>query len=165
MQLEAYNPEQFYDELFIAPGKPRSQAESLIKWIQELGIEQLEQHRQTAEIALFDLGVTFNVYSNNQGVERIFPFDIIPRVIAAQEWQWLEQGLKQRIKALNLFLDDIYNEQKILQEGKIPAEVINTAAGFLKPCLGIKPPGGNMVSYYWYRFSTRSRWSMVCFRR
>ena len=97
MQLEAYDPEEFYDELFVAPGKPRSQAESLIKLIQKLGIEQLEQHRQTAEIALFKLGVTFNVYNDNQGVERIFPFDIIPRIIAAQEWQWLETGLKQRI--------------------------------------------------------------------
>ncbi len=142
MQLDAYDPEEFYDELFIAQGKPRSQAESLIKWIQKLGIEQLEQHRQTAEIALFKLGVTFNVYSDNQGVERIFPFDIIPRIIAAQEWRSLETGLKQRIKALNLFLDDIYNEQLILKDGKIPTEVINTATGFLKPCLGIKPPQG-----------------------
>ncbi|AFZ35918.1 protein of unknown function DUF404 [Stanieria cyanosphaera PCC 7437] len=142
MQLEAYDPEEFYDELFVAQGKPRSQAESLIKWIQKLGIEQLEQHRQTAEIALFKLGVTFNVYSDNQGVERIFPFDIIPRIIAAEEWQQLEKGLKQRIEALNLFLDDIYNEQLIIKDGKIPAEVIHTASGFLKPCLGIKPPHG-----------------------
>ena len=142
MQIEAYDPEEFYDELFIAKGEPRSQAASLIQWIQQLGIEQLEQHRQTAEIALFKLGVTFNVYSDNQGVERIFPFDIIPRIISAKEWQWLEKGLKQRIKALNLFLDDIYGPQKILKDQKIPTEVINTAAGFLSPCIGIKPPGG-----------------------
>jgi uncharacterized circularly permuted ATP-grasp superfamily protein len=142
VQIEAYDPEEFYDELFIAKGEPRSQAASLIQWIQQLGIEQLEQHRQTAEIALFKLGVTFNVYSDNQGVERIFPFDIIPRIISAKEWQWLEKGLKQRIKALNLFLDDIYGPQKILKDQKIPTEVINTAAGFLSPCIGIKPPGG-----------------------
>jgi uncharacterized circularly permuted ATP-grasp superfamily protein len=70
----------------------------------------------------------------------VFPFDIIPRIIAAQEWQELEQGLKQRIKALNLFLGDIYGEQKIIKDSKIPAEIINSATGFLKPCLGIKPP-------------------------
>ena len=108
----------------------------------ELGIEQLEQQRQTAEIALFKLGVTFNVYSDDQGVEKIFPFDIIPRIIDGAEWSQLEQGLKQRIRALNLFLDDVYGAQKIIKEGKIPAEIISTASGFLKPCLGVKPPAG-----------------------
>ena len=100
MSLEIYDPEEFYDELFIAKGEPRSQAESLIQWMRERGIEQLEQHRQTAEIALYKLGVTFNVYNDNRGVEKIFPFDIIPRLISSQDWQYLEKGLKQRIKAL-----------------------------------------------------------------
>ena len=140
MSLEIYDPEEFYDELFVAKGKPRSQADSLIQWMQKLGIEQLEQHRQTAEIALYELGVTFNVYNDNRGVEKIFPFDIIPRLISSQEWQYLEKGLKQRIKALNLFLNDIYGSQQIIQDGKIPSEVIDTAVGFLKPCIGIKPP-------------------------
>lgn len=139
MQLQAYDPEEFYDELFLGKGQPRSQAASLIKWMQDLGIQQLQQHQQTAQIALFKLGVTFNVYSDAQGVEKIFPFDIIPRIISAQEWQKLEQGLKQRITALNLFLGDIYGEQKIVQDGKIPGEIIHSAKGFLKPCLGIKP--------------------------
>jgi uncharacterized circularly permuted ATP-grasp superfamily protein len=142
MAFEAYDPEDFYDELFLAPGKPRSHSVSLIQHLIKLGIEQLEQQRQTAEIALFKLGVTFNVYSDNQGIEKIFPFDIIPRIIDNQEWQELEQGLKQRIQALNLFLDDIYGEQKIIQDGKISSEVIYTASGFLKPCLGVKPPAG-----------------------
>ncbi|MGK7914535.1 MAG: circularly permuted type 2 ATP-grasp protein [Prochloraceae cyanobacterium] len=142
MQLEAYDPENFYDELFLAKGQPRSHSASLTEWMQNLGIKQLQQHQQTAQIALFKLGVTFNVYSDDRGVERIFPFDIIPRIISAQEWQRLERGLKQRIKALNLFLGDIYGEQRILKDGKIPAEVIYSAAGFLKPCLGIKPATG-----------------------
>ena len=140
MSLESYDPEEFYDELFIAKGEPRSQAASLIQWMQNLGIEQLEQHRQTAEIALYKLGVTFNVYNDDRGVEKIFPFDIIPRLISSQEWQYLEKGLKQRIQALNLFLNDIYSSQQIIQDGKIPSEVINTAPGFLKPCIGIEPP-------------------------
>ena len=142
MAFEAYDPEEFYDELFLALGKPRSHSDALIHHMIQLGIEQLEQQRQTAEIALLKLGVTFNVYSDNQGVEKIFPFDIIPRIIDSQEWEKLEQGLKQRIKALNLFLDDIYGGQKIIKDGKIPNEIIDTASGFLKPCLGIKPPAG-----------------------
>lgn len=142
MAFEAYDPENFYDELFLAQGRPRSHSASLIKRMIELGIDQLEQQRQTAEIALFKLGVTFNVYNDTQGVEKIFPFDIIPRIIDGQEWATLESGLKQRIQALNLFLNDIYGEQKIIKDGKIPAEIIYTASGFLKPCLGIKAPAG-----------------------
>ncbi|MDJ0747601.1 MAG: circularly permuted type 2 ATP-grasp protein [Xenococcaceae cyanobacterium MO_167.B27] len=142
MPFDAYDPEEFYDELFIEKGKPRSHSSSLIEYMIGLGIEQLEQQRLTAEIALYKLGVTFNVYSDNRGVEKIFPFDIIPRIICNSEWESLEKGLKQRIQALNLFLNDVYSEQKIVKDGKIPAEVINTASGFLKPCWGIKPPGG-----------------------
>ncbi len=142
MELKAYDPEEFYDELFLGKGQPRVQAASLMEWMQKLGIKQLQQHQQTAQIALFKLGVTFNVYSDAQGVEKIFPFDIIPRIISAQEWQNLEKGLKQRITALNLFLGDIYGEQKIVKDGKIPVEIINSATGFLKPCVGIKPVSG-----------------------
>ncbi len=142
MLMNAYDPENFYDELFLAQGKPRSHSTSLIEWMQKLRIEQLQQHQKTAQIALFKLGVTFNVYSDEQGIEKIFPFDIIPRIICAEEWETLEKGLKQRITALNLFLGDIYGEQKIIQDGKIPAEIINSAKGFLKPCVGIKPFSG-----------------------
>ena len=142
MAFEAYDPEDFYDELFLDSGEPRSHCAGLIRHMIELGLSQLEQQRETAEIALFKLGVTFNVYSDNQGVEKIFPFDIIPRLIDGEEWARLERGLKQRIQALNLFLGDVYGEQKIVQDGKIPLEIIHTASGFLKPCLGIKPPAG-----------------------
>ena len=142
MTFEAYDPEDFYDELFLNSGEPRSHCAGLIQHMIELGMQQLEQQRQTAEIALFKLGVTFNVYNDDRGVEKIFPFDIIPRIIDGEEWSRLERGLKQRIQALNLFLGDIYGEQKIVKDGKIPIEIIQTASGFLKPCLGIKPPAG-----------------------
>lgn len=142
MQLETYDPEEFYDELFLDLGQPRPEAAPLIQWMQRLHPQEWQQHQKTAQIALFKLGVTFNVYSDNQGVERVFPFDIIPRIISSQEWDWLERGLKQRIAALNLFLADIYNEQRILQDGKIPEEVIHSAKGFLAPCVGLKPPAG-----------------------
>lgn len=142
MGFETYDPGDFYDELFVAKGQPRPEAALLIERINSLSPEQLRQQQQAAQIALFKLGVTFNVYGDNQGAERIFPFDIIPRIVSAPEWTRLEQGLKQRIIALNLFLADIYHEQKILKDGIIPAELIYSAKGFLKPCMGLQPPGG-----------------------
>lgn len=142
MTLHKYDPEDFYDELFEAKEQPRPYAAPLIKWMENLSIEQLQQQRETAQIALFKMGVTFNVYSDNQGIERVFPFDIIPRIVSGEEWSWLEKGLKQRIQALNMFLSDIYSEQKIIKDGKIPEQIINSATGFLKPCQGLKPPLG-----------------------
>ena len=142
MPLDHYNPESFYDELFLASGQPRPHAASLIEWMQQLPERELQQHHETAQLALFNLGVTFRVYSDQQGVERIFPFDIIPRIIDASEWQWLETALKQRIRALNHFLNDIYGQQQIIQDGKIPIDIIESASGFLKPCMGIQPPAG-----------------------
>ncbi|HBB35637.1 MAG TPA: hypothetical protein DDZ80_20180 [Cyanobacteria bacterium UBA8803] len=142
MQLEAYDPGDFYDELFLAKGQPRPSAEPLIKWMQGLQPDELQQHRDTAQIALLKLGVTFNVYSDNQGIERVFPFDIIPRIVSAQEWTWLESGLKQRIAALNLFLADVYGDRHILNDGKVPPDLVYSAKGFLKPCVGLKPPAG-----------------------
>ncbi|WP_203427722.1 circularly permuted type 2 ATP-grasp protein [Rippkaea orientalis] len=141
MHLDTYDPEAFYDELYEAPGKPRPHAASLIEWMQQLPLEELQQRLDTAQLALFNLGVTFQVYNDDQGVERIFPFDIIPRIIDNNQWLTLEKGLKQRIQALNLFLADIYDRQLIIQDGKIPLEVIESAQGFLKPCIGMKPPG------------------------
>ncbi|MEB3227265.1 MAG: circularly permuted type 2 ATP-grasp protein [Synechocystis sp.] len=142
MQLNSYDPGNFYDELFIAPGQPRPQAAPLIDWMGQLPAASLKQHHETAQVALFNLGVTFRVYSDQQGVERIFPVDIIPRIIDATEWRSLETGLKQRIEALNCFLNDIYGEQRIIKDGIIPLDIVESASGFLKPCLGITPPAG-----------------------
>ncbi|MBD2096886.1 circularly permuted type 2 ATP-grasp protein [Trichocoleus sp. FACHB-591] len=142
MRFDHYDPEGFYDELFIAKSKPRPEATLLIERFNSFSASEIKRRQQSAQIALMKLGVTFNVYSDGQGTERIMPFDIIPRIVSAQEWKELEQGLKQRIYALNLFLHDIYNEQKILRDSVIPAELIYSATGFLKPCLGLNPPGG-----------------------
>jgi len=140
--IEQYDPGEFYDELFAAKGQPRPEANLLIERIQSLSLEELQQRQQAAQHALFKLGVTFNVYGDNQGTERIFPFDIVPRIVSAQEWSWIEKGLKQRIEALNLFLADVYGEQKILKDGVIPSELIYSATGFLKPCMELQPPQG-----------------------
>ncbi len=142
MHLQTYDPENFFDELFISQGRPRPQAAPLIDWMGQLSPSILQQHHETAQVALFNLGVTFRVYSDQQGVERIFPVDIIPRIIEESEWRALEAGLKQRIRALNLFLDDIYGDQRIINDGIVPLDIVESATGFLRPCLGIKPPAG-----------------------
>ncbi len=142
MRLNQYDPGHFYDELFESQGVPRSASSLLIERIESLSMEELIRRQQTAQNALFKVGVTFNVYSDNQGTERIFPFDIIPRVVSLKEWEWIERGLKQRIYALNLFLTDIYNDQKIVKDGVIPESVISSSKGFLEPCLGLQPPKG-----------------------
>jgi uncharacterized circularly permuted ATP-grasp superfamily protein len=142
VQLDSYDSESFYDELFQEKGEPRSHAAPLIDWLQHLPPHELQQHRETAQSALFNLGVTFNVYSDNQGVEKIFPFDVIPRIVSATDWEYLESGLKQRIRALNLFLGDIYGDRLIIQDGLIPEELVTSAKGFLPACAGLKPTGG-----------------------
>ncbi len=131
MQFDTYEPEDFYDELFAANGQPRPEAALLLERINSLSAGELQQRQQAAQIALFKQGVTFNVYGDSQGTERIIPFDIIPRIVSGQEWSGLEQGLKQRVCALNLFLADIYHEQKILSVGVIPSEVIYSSYGYL----------------------------------
>ncbi|MCL1473841.1 circularly permuted type 2 ATP-grasp protein [Argonema antarcticum] len=142
MQFYTYDPADFYDELFVAKGQPRPDATLLIERINGLPPEELQRRQQVAQQALLKLGATFNVYGDNRGTERIFPFDVIPRVVSAQEWTEMEKGLKQRIYALNCFIADIYDSQKIVTDGVIPLELIASAKGFLKPCIGLKPPGG-----------------------
>jgi uncharacterized circularly permuted ATP-grasp superfamily protein len=141
VKFNAYDPGNFYDELFVSKGVPRPEAVPLIERINSLPEEELQRRQAAAQLMLFRMGVTFNVYSDNQGKERIFPFDIVPRIISAADWKFLENGLKQRIYALNQFLGDIYGEQKILRDSVIPEELILSASGFLKPCVGLKPPG------------------------
>ena len=142
MSFIDYDPGDFYDELFTARGVPRTAAALLIERIESLSIDTLIRRQQAAQNTLFKLGVTFNVYGDTQGSERVFPFDVVPRVISGQEWKKLEKGLQQRIAALNCFLDDIYNEQKIIADGVVPRATIESASGFLPPCMGLKPPKG-----------------------
>ncbi|MCT7975492.1 circularly permuted type 2 ATP-grasp protein [Laspinema olomoucense] len=142
MRFDTYDPGDFYDELFIEKGNPRPQANPLINRINSLSDGELLQRQQAAQSAMFKLGITFTVYGDSEGNERIFPFDIIPRIVPANEWATLNRGLKQRIEALNLFLADIYGEQKIIKDGVIPLELVQSAKGFLKPCIGLKPPKG-----------------------
>ncbi|MEL7370915.1 MAG: circularly permuted type 2 ATP-grasp protein [Myxococcota bacterium] len=130
----------FYDEMFVRPGAPRPGCELLAERLAALPVEELDRRQQAAEVAMLNLGVTFNVYGDDRGTEKIFPFDLVPRVIGPKAWEALERGLAQRIEALNLFVDDLYNDQHILNDGTVPRDIIETCSGFLKACMGLKPP-------------------------
>jgi len=142
MRFDGYDTEGFYDELFDPQGNPRPGADLLIQRINALPESELQRRQKAAEGALLNLGITFNVYSNEAQTEKIFPFDIVPRIVQAKEWEVLERGLKQRISALNSFIDDVYNDQKILKEGVVPADLVLSAEGFRQPCIGLEPPCG-----------------------
>src|SRR5580700_609477 len=142
MKFAAYNTDDCFDEMFDEHARPRAAARPLIHFMETLPDGELLRRQQSAERALLHMGITFNVYGDTAGTERIFPFDLVPRIVAASEWGHIERGLKQRIRALNLFLDDIYHEQKIVKDGVVPAGIINTASSFRKQCMGLNPPGG-----------------------
>ncbi|UCF38236.1 MAG: circularly permuted type 2 ATP-grasp protein [Acidobacteriota bacterium] len=142
MSLFSYSPGEFFDELFEGPGKPRPGARILVERLDSLNHDQLTLRQQAAELALLNMGITFNVYGDSAGVEKIFPFDIIPRILEKEAWDHVDRGLRQRITALNLFLDDLYHDQKILKDGVIPRFVIESSKGFLASCRGLNPPHG-----------------------
>ena len=145
MKLDLYNPGnpgEFYDEIFETIGKPRSQAEMLIQTLETMPEGELVRRQQAAEKAFLNLGITFNVYNNSSGREKIFPFDVLPRIIEASEWDFIEKGLVQRIHALNLFLDDVYHNQRIAKEGIVPLDLIQSATGYRPECMGLNPAWG-----------------------
>jgi uncharacterized circularly permuted ATP-grasp superfamily protein len=137
-----YQTEGFYDELFDDRGQPRAGAQLLIEKINSLAPGELRTRQEEIERALLRMGITFAVYGDTQGTERIFPFDIIPRIVEAYEWGHIEAGLKQRISALNLFINDIYHEQEIVYEGIVPRPLLEKAASYRKVCRDLKPPRG-----------------------
>ena len=140
MQFASYETADFFDEMLRADGTPRECARLLKERIEALPDGELLGRQAAAERLLLQNGITFNVYSDSAATEKIFPFDIIPRIVEAREWDWIEKGLKQRVYALNLFIDDIYHEQKILKDGVLPQELIRSARSFRKECVGIDPP-------------------------
>src|SRR5210317_116752 len=142
MRFQDYLTDGFYDEMFDAQNRPRPGAEAVVERFNDLPLEELRRRQQSAEKALLQMGITFSVYGDEQGTERIFPFDIVPRIIPQNEWAEIEAGLKQRIKALNMFIDDLYHDQKILKDGIIPEELVLSASGYRPECIGLNPPGG-----------------------
>jgi len=125
-----YKVDNFFDEMFSAPGVARPHYSRLLTTFKEMGAADFARKRDLAAASFLSQGVTFTVYDDDQGTERIFPFDLVPRVIPAREWDLIERGLTQRITALNLFLHDIYHGQSILREGVIPKQIIWEAMHF-----------------------------------
>jgi uncharacterized circularly permuted ATP-grasp superfamily protein len=142
MTFADYDPEGFFDEMFASAGAPRAAAHALTQVIAALPADEIERRQRSAERALLAMGITFNVYGADEGTERIFPFDLIPRIVSAAEWRTIERGLKQRIHALNLFIDDIYHQRRILKDRVIPDYVLETATSLRAPCTGMRPPRG-----------------------
>ena len=140
MKFANYDTEGFFDEMFTADNAPREHVRALFDRIEALPKGELRRKHQMAERALMRLGITFNVYGDDEGSERIFPFDIIPRIVSAEEWDPVERGLRQRIRALNLFIDDIYHAQRIVADRVIPRELIESAAGYRPQCQDLDPP-------------------------
>ncbi|MFO0550847.1 MAG: circularly permuted type 2 ATP-grasp protein [Polyangiaceae bacterium] len=142
MNLDDYELGGFYDEMFEGPGVTRPETAVLARRLAALPDSEVRSRQTAAERALLARGITFAVYGSDAGAEKIFPFDIIPRVVGAREWSLIERGLVQRVRALNLFVADIYGPQRILEAGIVPRALIETAKGYLRPCRGIRPPRG-----------------------
>ncbi len=140
MSFKGYDTEGFYDELIASDGSAHKDALPLVEHINSLPANELRRRQKAAENALYQQGITFSVYGDKKGTEKIMPFDILPRIVTAKEWKILEKGLKQRIKALNLFIDDIYNEKKILKDKIVPEELIFSSECYQKQCEGLSPP-------------------------
>ncbi len=138
-----YDCDGLYDELLAARGKPRPEMSALAADIEGLGGHELAARQLAAEVSIQEMGITFTVYSEEGGaIDRAWPFDVIPRVIPEQEWREVELGLKQRVQALNLFIDDLYHEQKIVKDGVFPKEILAQSVNFRPQCVGIDPPLG-----------------------
>ena len=142
MRFARYETGEFFDEMFGEPARPRAVARALIQFIDSLPDGELLRRQRSAERALLNLGITFNVYGDSAGTERIFPFDLVPRIVSASEWRGIERGLKQRIHALNLFIADVYHDQQIVKDGVVPADILRSASSFRAQCVGMKPPRG-----------------------
>jgi uncharacterized circularly permuted ATP-grasp superfamily protein len=132
---------QAWDELFAGPGRAHDFCQVLVDRLGRLSPVEFLDRRSSADLVFINNGITFSVYSDRRGTEKIFPFDLIPRPVYGTEWDRLEAGLVQRIRALNLFLDDVYHDQRILKEGVVPANLVLESKGFRPEMVGFSPPG------------------------
>ena len=137
--LDNYQTEGFFDELLSHDGSPQPDTDSLVELLREMPAEELIRRQHAIERSLYQMGITFTVYSDDRGMEKIMPFDIVPRVISRVLWNHMESGLKQRIRALNHFLSDVYSAQQIVHDGIVPRDLVESASGFVPQCMGLKP--------------------------
>jgi uncharacterized circularly permuted ATP-grasp superfamily protein len=139
---QAVAPGDSYDEMLAASGRPRRPYVRIHQRLQAMGHAELRRRQRLAQRVFRELGITFTVYQDDRGIEKLFPVDLIPRVIDSRTWAHLEHGLKQRVTALNHFLDDVYGEQRILRQGAVPSDLVLSADGFLRELVGLSAPRG-----------------------
>jgi len=137
-----YSSGDGFDELITPGGRARIGAGKIVQYLRSLNDEDLQERREAAELAMRVMGITFTVYSEEGGIDRAWPFDIIPRIISAREWRRTDEGLQQRVQALNMFIADLYDEQRIIKDGIFPQEVLDESVNFREQCIGIKPALG-----------------------
>lgn len=137
-----YGSPSIFDELISADGSARPAAQIIVDYLDQLSPEELSSRKQMAEATIRELGVSFTVYTDKGNIDRAWPFDIIPRVIDWKQWRKTEEGLKQRLKALNMFINDLYNEQNILNDGIVPRDLIENSKNFRRECMGVQPAHG-----------------------
>ena len=140
--LTGYDPGAFYDEMFAASGSPRPHYAKLAEHLARMTPVQLDERRHLADLSFLLQGITFAVYSDGRGTERLFPFDLVPRILPRSEWDRIAQGLTQRVIALNLFLHDVYGAQRILRDGQIPRSLVLSCRHFHRDVVGVEPPHG-----------------------
>src|ERR1700723_4591325 len=138
--FKGYEPGDFYDEMFTAPGAPRLHYAQLFQKLAAMEMAQFEERRKLADLAFLLQGITFTVYSDGRGTERLFPFDLVPRIIPRSEWDVIERGLAQRVMALNLYLQDIYGPQRILKDRIIPRHLVFSCKHFRREMVGLNVP-------------------------
>jgi len=141
-----YQADKAYDEMINSQGNARSLCSTLAQYLQTLNTDALKGRRSAAEAAILEMGITFTVYSEKGNIDRAWPFDIIPRLIEFQEWKKIEAGLTQRLKALNCFINDVYNEQLIIKDGLLPADLIESSSNFRRECIGMRPKFGSWAN-------------------
>ena len=138
--LREYVLDRAFDEMFTAEGEIRPHYRSLLDTFVSLPQEEIQRRKQSADQSFLTQGITFTLYGGGEGTERIFPYDLLPRIITNEEWQHIEKGLTQRITALNLFLHDVYNDCKILADGRIPRELVYSCKHFRREMRGLQVP-------------------------
>ena len=140
--FEGYDTGSFYDEMFSAPGVPRPQYSKLFQKLAAMAPAQFEERRKLADLSFLIQGITFTVYSDGRGTERLFPFDLIPRILPHSEWERIDRGLAQRVMALNLFLQDVYGKQCIFKDRKISRSLVYSCPQFRREVIGVEVPRG-----------------------
>ena len=136
----------FYDEMFLNEANPREHYRQLYETLQEFSAEQMTGIQEQVTRSFYNEGISFTVYGDEEGTERIIPIDCVPRVVSSEDWAFLEKGLEQRLKALNRFLDDVYNDGNIIEDGVIPVDVVMECPQYRTEMRGFSPPHGTWVA-------------------